>query len=100
VGQSAALLDYGYADMLDADVARVSAHVRQQLRGHFIGGERRYLTPAKEIADGRLACRYLRGTPGKRCSCDIYATRPTICQDFKVGGVVCKAARVQAEAFL
>ena len=89
-------LDYGYADLTDEDVARVSRRVRGQLHEIFVGDETRYATKAKQLPSGALACQYLRGTPGERCSCSIYDTRPEICRTFRVGGTTCKLARLSA----
>ncbi len=91
------VIDYGYADMTDDDVARVSPHVRRQLLELHIGGETRYATKAKQLPAGKYACQYLRGTPGQRCSCTIYSTRPEICQRFRVGGTTCRLARAALE---
>jgi Fe-S-cluster containining protein len=87
------VIDYGYADLTDEDVARISPHVRRQLLKVFVGGETRHTTRAKQLASGAIGCQHLRGTPGQRCSCSIYATRPEICQKFRVGSVMCRAAR-------
>lgn len=91
------VLDYGYADLTTKDVARMSPHVRYQLQEIFVGGETRYATRAKQLPSGYYACQHLRGTPGQRCSCTIYDTRPEICQKFRVGGTTCRLARLAAE---
>jgi Fe-S-cluster containining protein len=92
-GSGEDVLDYGYADLTEEDVAQVSPRVRAQLMEISVGGETRHATRAKQLPTGAHACRYLRGTPGQRCSCSIYATRPEICQSFRVGGATCQAAR-------
>lgn len=94
------VLDYGYADLTAKDVARMSPHVRRQLNETLIGGELRYTTKVKQLPTGGYACQYLRGTPGKQCSCSIYETRPEICSKFRVGGATCRAARAVAAADL
>jgi Fe-S-cluster containining protein len=94
------VLTYGYADLTEEDVERLSPHVRRQLHENLIGGETRRATRAKELSSGVLACQYLRGTPGQRCSCSIYDTRPEICRTFRVGGTTCKLARLAAAATL
>lgn len=101
VGDGSDVLTYGYADLDDDDVRRMSRHVRGKLLTIFVGGETRQATRAKELASGAFGCQHLRGTPGKRCSCTIYASRPAICRQFRVGSVMCGAARaVLAEASL
>ncbi len=92
-GDGSDVLDYGYADLTDADVVRMSPRVRAQLHEIFVGGETRFATRAKQLSSGKYACQHLRGTPGQRCSCSIYATRPQICQKFRVGSAMCRAAR-------
>lgn len=87
-------IDYGYADVTTEDVARLSRHVRRQLHESFVGGETHYSTKAKELPTGEFVCRHLRGTPGERCSCTIYQTRPEICAKFPVGGPICREARL------
>ena len=94
VGVSTDILDHGYADVIPGDIERMSPHVRRQLREFFVDGEMQYATRAKQQSSGAYACRYLRGTPGKRCSCTIYVTRPEICRTFRVGGAACLAARL------
>jgi Fe-S-cluster containining protein len=93
------VLDYGYADLTDDDVARMSPRVRSQLQQIFVGGEDRYATRAKQLPTGQYACQHLRGTPGRRCSCSIYDTRPEICRKFRVGGESCRAARFALDCF-
>lgn len=93
-GSGEEVRDYGYADVTTKDLAQMSAHVRSQLREDFVGGELHYRTKAKQLPSGAYACQHLRGTPGQRCSCTIYATRPEICRTFRVGGTQCRAARL------
>jgi Fe-S-cluster containining protein len=95
-GSGTDVLDYGYADLTKKDVAQMSPRVRSQLMKIFLGGETRYATRAKQLPSGAYACRYLRGTPGQRCSCSIYDTRPEICCRFRVGGTACQDARQAA----
>ncbi len=92
-GSGTDVLDHGYADLTDEDVERLSPRMRRQLHEVFVGGETRYATRAKQLPSGVYACQHLHGTPGQRCSCSIYATRPEICQKFRVGGATCSAAR-------
>lgn len=93
-GDGGDVLAHGYADMTPEDVARQSPHVRRQLHTLLIGSETRFSTSAKQLASGAVGCQYLRGTPGERCSCSIYATRPDVCRNFPVGGSTCKQARM------
>jgi Fe-S-cluster containining protein len=91
------VLAYGYADLSTEDVARLSPRVRAQLHDLSVGGERRYATRAKQLPAGACVCQHLRGTPGQRCSCTIYETRPEICREFRVGGLRCREARAALE---
>jgi Fe-S-cluster containining protein len=97
-GNGSEVLAYGYADLTDKDVERVTPHVRRQLHELFIGGETRYTTKAKQLASGAVGCQYLRGTPGERCSCSIYDTRPDVCRNFRVGGAICREARLALDS--
>lgn len=92
-GDGTNVIDYGYADLTTEDVAKLSRHVRRQLQEISVGGETRHATRAKQLPSGAYACQYLRGTPGQRCSCSIYATRPEICSRFQAGGTTCRLAR-------
>jgi len=95
-GDGGDVLAHGYADLTLEDVERMTPHVRRQLHELLIGSETRFATRAKQLASGAVGCQYLRGTPGKRCSCSIYETRPDICRTFKVGGDICRDARRSA----
>ena len=90
-------LSYGYADLTDKDIEQLSTRVRKQLHEIVVCEETRYATRAKQLPSGSYACQYLRGTPGKRCSCTIYDTRPEICRHFQVGGALCRAARLDLD---
>ena len=92
-GDGGDVLAHGYADLTLEDVARQSRYVRGQLHELSIGGETRYATRAKQLASGAVGCQHLRGTPGQRCSCSIYETRPEVCSKFRVGGSICREAR-------
>lgn len=91
------VLVYGYADLSAKDAARLSPRVRAQLHDLSIGGETRYATSAKQLPAGACVCQHLRGTPGERCSCTIYETRPEVCRKFRVGGSRCREARAALE---
>lgn len=93
-GDGGDVLAHGYADLSSEDVERMTPHVRRQLHVLFIGDETRYATRAKQLASGDVGCQYVRGTPGQRCSCSIYESRPDICRHFPVGGAVCREARL------
>lgn len=87
---------YGWADCTAADVARLSRDVRRQLvpmRYGFNFSPATAATPTRMDPTFGKTCAFLRGTPGKRCSCSIYETRPTICTAFKPGGLGCREAR-------
>ena len=91
---------YGWADCTPEDVARMSRDVRRRLVPYRHGWS---YTPAIKATPTRVdptygkMCAFLRGTPGRRCSCSIYATRPKICAVFKPGGEGCREARRQLE---
>jgi Fe-S-cluster containining protein len=93
-GDGGDVLAHGYADLTSEDVAQMTPHVRRQLHAIFIGSETRYATRAKQLASGDVGCQYLRGTPGQRCSCSIYANRPDICRRFRAGSAMCREARL------
>ncbi len=54
-------------------------------------------TPTKMTPEFGKMCGFLRGTPGKRVSCAIYETRPTICAKYKPGGEGCRMARAELD---
>jgi Fe-S-cluster containining protein len=87
------VLAYGYADLTRADVEQLSRHTRRKIQESFVGGENRHMIPAKELPAGGATCMFLRGTPGSRCSCSIYASRPSVCREFNPGSHRCRAAR-------
>lgn len=87
------MLAYGYADLTKEDVVQLSRHARRKIQEAFLGGELRHMIPAKELPSGAATCLFLRGTPGRRCSCSIYESRPSVCRDFKPGSRRCQAAR-------
>lgn len=97
---STEVIDYGYAHLTAQDVAKMSRHVRRQLLKIAVNGEACHATSAKPLPSGAYACRYLRGTPGARCSCTIYTTRPKICQKFHVDGAMCRAARLELKLLM
>jgi len=97
---SGEVLAYGYADVTSKDRDRLSPHVRRQLLETVHGNETWYSTQAKELSMGGAACLYLRGTPGQRCSCAIYETRPEICSDFRIGSRRCHEARAALNTHL
>jgi len=94
-GDGEGVRKHGYADLTIDDMIRLSRRVQKQLHEiSFDDAPTVFRTKAKQLPSGQYACRYLRGTPGKRCSCSIYDSRPEICSTFVVGGDTCKAARV------
>lgn len=44
-------------------------------------------------AGGRPACVAFVGKLAVRCRCSVYDDRPSVCQEFEVGGVLCRDAR-------
>jgi len=87
---------YGWADCTAEDVARMSRRVRLQLvsiRHGFNFNPAIAATPTRKNPSFGKTCTFLRGTPGKRCSCSIYETRPSICFRFKPGGEMCRSFR-------
>jgi Fe-S-cluster containining protein len=89
---------YGWADCTVDDVKRMSRAVRAQLVTQWPTTEDiKQATPAVQTDGWGTACAFLRGTPGKRVSCRIYATRPTACSGFKPGSRGCIDARRKLE---
>jgi Fe-S-cluster containining protein len=90
----------GWADCTEEDVIRMSRHARSRLVAIHYGfafTPARAATPTKMTPEFGKVCSFLRGTPGKRCSCSIYETRPTICARYKPGGEGCRRARAELE---
>jgi len=91
----------GWADCTEADVIRMSRNTRARLvpirYGGFIFNEAQVATPTKMDPTFGKVCAFLRGTPGKRCSCSIYEERPSVCAQFKPGGEGCRSARADLE---
>lgn len=86
----------GWADCTPEDVAKLSRHVRDKLvvvRYGFNFNPAIAATPTRMDKTFGKMCSFLRGTPGKRCSCSIYETRPSICSEYKPGGEGCRNAR-------
>jgi len=77
----------GWADCSEEDILRMPERLRARLYG--------FATPTKMMDAFGKVCAFLRGTPGKRCSCSIYTTRPSVCAQFKPGGVSCRTARAE-----
>jgi len=89
---------YGWADCTEDDVLRMSSAVRRRLvpiRYGFNFNPALAATPTRMDETFGKTCAFLRGTPGKRCSCSIYATRPSICAEFRPGSGSCHEARHQ-----
>jgi Fe-S-cluster containining protein len=90
----------GWADCTEEDILRMSRHARDRLVPMRYSWN---YTPAIGATPTRISdefgkmCAFLRGTPGKRCSCSIYATRPAVCSSLKPGSAGCRAARAQLE---
>lgn len=80
----------GFADVTVEDVARMSRRVRARLVDDGRGARSTPYNVTKELGK---SCDFLRGTPGRRVSCRIYATRPEICQKYTPGSGGCMAAR-------
>lgn len=89
----------GHADCTVEDVARMSRQVRNQLvviRGSGLLWEPpTRATPTIMTEEFGAVCRFLAGTPGRRVSCRIYATRPTACREYPPGSHGCMAARAE-----
>jgi Fe-S-cluster containining protein len=89
--------NYGWADCTEADVQRMSRVTQTKLvairqRG-WIHNAAIAATPTTVHEGLGKVCDFLRGTPGRRCSCQIYATRPAVCREFEPGSRGCKEAR-------
>jgi Fe-S-cluster containining protein len=90
----------GWADCTKEDVLRMSRHARSRLVPMSYGmvfNPALAATPTKMTREFGKICAFLRGTPGKRCSCLIYETRPGVCASFKPGGAGCRSARAMLE---
>lgn len=85
----------GYADVSVNDLMGMSTFVAAQLVKvrTFAKEPDQYRTPAIMSEEFGSLCGFLRGTPGRRCSCRIYKTRPEICQRFEPGSRRCLDAR-------
>ena len=87
---------YGWADCTEEDVKQLSRRARLRLVPIHYGF---HFNPAIAATPTRMdpsfgkTCAFLRGTPGKRCSCSIYEKRPSICVQFKPGSAGCRDAR-------
>ena len=88
----------GWADCTVEDVKRMSRSVRAKLvriKYGFFYTDARAATPTVMTKKFGTVCAFLRGTPGKRCSCSIYETRPEICRAFQLGSRPCREARAE-----
>lgn len=89
----------GWADCTDRDVERMSPRVRAQLveiREYGLAFSDAWCsTPTRFTDDFGGVCEFLRGTPGVRVSCRIYATRPDVCRDYKPGSRECRFERTK-----
>jgi len=91
---------YGWADCTEEDILRMSPSVRKKLvpiRYGFNFNPALAATPTRMDETYGKTCSFLRGTPGSRCSCSIYKTRPAICAAFRPGSGPCRDARRQLE---
>lgn len=89
----------GYADCTVIDVARLSRNVQHKLAPVTHGPVRTRAvaaTPTRQTQEFGSVCGFLHGTPGRRVSCRIYATRPEVCRWFEPGSADCRAARASA----
>ena len=86
----------GYATVTPRDLVRMSRHVRRQLvtidHGAFADAPS-MATPVEMTEEFGGICEFLRGTPGRRCSCRIYESRPEVCRSYAPGGESCLRAR-------
>ena len=85
----------GWADCTIEDVKRMSRAVRAKLINADGRGWSPPATPTVMTKKFGAVCTFLRGTPGKRCSCRIYATRPNVCRTFLPGSRACRTARTE-----
>lgn len=97
IGRSAeAAQSSGWADCTVIDVARLSRKVRARLAPVTHGLLRTpaiAATPTHQIEGFGSVCVFLHGTPGRRVSCRVYATRPEVCRWFEPGSNDCRSAR-------
>lgn len=71
----------------------MSRQVRRQLITGTLKPLLDEIAPAKTPTNSQGSCSFLRGTPGVRVSCRIYATRPQVCREFKPGSRRCREAQ-------
>ncbi|HEU4727726.1 MAG TPA: YkgJ family cysteine cluster protein [Kofleriaceae bacterium] len=84
----------GFADVTPADIARMTRYARSRLHRERFGIDvDRVSTHAVFSEEFGKTCGFLRGTPGERCSCGIYESRPDACRAFKAGSRRCREAR-------
>lgn len=88
--------DADHADCTVTDVIRMSRAVRTKLVNNWRSFGVRPGESGATATDGEGRCVFLRGVIGRRTSCRIYATRPTVCREFRPGSRRCKAARKAA----
>lgn len=86
--------DSGFACVTRVDRAAMSPHVRRRLHVLNVGGESYYSTPTTYSEEFGSSCSFLRGTPGRRVSCGIYASRPEVCRKYRPGSGGCISARL------
>jgi len=83
----------GFADMEADEPACLSLHHRRRLHvTRFQDGERTSTPGAMTEEFGKI-CGFLRGDPGRKVSCAIYASRPGVCVKFRPGGRACLESR-------
>lgn len=87
--------DWTVADIQPQDAERLGPR-RLKLYAVDTGrDEPSWATQAVE-RDGRIVCRALRGTVGRRVSCRVYDDRPDVCRAFPRGSKGCLSARREA----
>lgn len=88
---------YGWADCTVEDVLRMSRYARSKLVTIRLGLDyseaRHAATPVIMTEEFGTVCAFLRGTPGRRCSCAIYSTRPEVCRTLEPGSRRCLESR-------
>ena len=85
-----------YVELLEGDAERLGVELDRLAAQTGYGT---WALKTKEIAQngwGFLACTALTGEIGADCSCSIYGTRPSACQEFRPGSVECHESREEA----
>jgi Fe-S-cluster containining protein len=85
--------DLGFADVSPGEIERIKPWHRRHLKVITILDDARMSTPGVFTEEFGKICGFLRGDPGVKVSCEIYASRPGVCARFRPGGMACLESR-------